>query len=436
MVLLLVVVAGLLLNTPSRRSGAFRAVAWAGLLAPLAVTQARTQADIQTSPLTPLVLAEGLATVAALGIVMIVARPRLWPLSSPERWLAGFLGVSLVSTLWSIAPVPTFLWAANLTVVYVLLVLLMRLQRDSGVDPMAELSRVVHLLLGATLIGLLLAPSAAMSEPFQYSLVRRLGGVFPRIDPNSLGFLCAVGIVLVIAGYGPLTKSAKRLNSGVIVIDGALLLLSRSRTPLVLLAFGLAVWYAQRRGGWTVLLASIAIAMVGFIVLAGAGHSVVSYTLREQSTQNVTTLTGRTQEWAAALDAFERRPLEGFGFYSGHRLGLENLGVNQTSNLDSLWFESMVDVGIIGLVALSGLILTAGTRLFSRRSYALFGAGCVRWPLFLMSLISSFLDPSLQRPSYFLLVFGVVLFAPLPHARRPCASSVTRPASTSTATVE
>jgi O-antigen ligase len=404
-------VAGLLFNAHTN-PGVMRFVAWCGLIGPLAVTQNRTPEQVRAAPVTPLLLAQGLLTVIALALVVVVARPRFRPLSATERWLLAFLAIALASVAWSVAPKPTFLWAVNVTFVYLLLLSIIRLQARAGVDAMRELSRVVHLLLGATLIGLLVVPGMAMATVGQYSTALRLHGVFPALDPNAVGLIAAAGIILVVGGYGPIWRASRALNAAIVGVDFTLLILSRSRAPVVFLALGLLFFYLQRRGTWQTLAVMIPLILLGLVVFATAGSSLEKFALRTESSENLTTLTGRTYGWEAALSAWEERPLTGLGFYSGHRLGLAEI---ESSNLDSLWVETILDLGPAGFVTLAGFVIAGAIQLFSAK--AAIGDSKhlkVRRALFLLCLLSSLINPSLQRPSYFLIVFGFALLAPVP----------------------
>lgn len=417
--LVALVLTGIVLTSPHRER-LCRVAAWIGLLAPIALTQARTGADIQSSPLTPLLVAQGLVTGAALAVVLLIAAPKILPLRGPEKWLVGFGLVALASATWSIDALPTFFVAANLVTVYLLLIALMRLQERVGADPVRELARVIHLSLAATLVGLLVAPGAAYL-PIGDDPVDRLRGVFPPISPDALGLLCAVGIILLIAGYGPFVRAPRFVNATVLAAEFGMLLLSRTRTGILLLVLGLALYYFLRHGGWRAFVASVLVGLLGFLAFATMGNNISSFLRREQTHQNATSLTGRTELWQEALDAWEHRPLEGYGFYVGHRYGLSALAVtgDTPSNIDSLWVETMLDLGLIGLVTLTGFVVAGARRIFGRRYDSRTPPVVARRCLFLACLLSSFVNPSLQKPSFFLLLFAVLVLAPMPKQASP-----------------
>jgi O-antigen ligase len=130
---------------------------------------------------------------------------------------------------------------------------------------------------------------------------------------------------------------------------------------------------------------------------------------RGQTAQGIDTLSGRTVIWEAAHQTWLQHQWFGLGFYSGHRLGISGLQENQ-SNIDNTWLETLVDVGILGMVPLALFVLTGFWRLVRSRELE----GDVRlWAIgaSLYAIAISFVNPTIQQPGPGSVVLGVLLLA-------------------------
>ncbi len=76
---------------------------------------------------------------------------------------------------------------------------------------------------------------------------------------------------------------------------------------------------------------------------------------------------GRTQLWRVAIDAFDARPLDGYGAGTYQLLWQRREPVHAyTVNAHSLYFETMAELGLLGLVPLVCLVLVVLFGLFRR----------------------------------------------------------------------
>jgi len=393
---------------PSARIGAGLFL-WVGLLAPLAFTHARTQQEVASGSLDTLSIAQGVVPFVCLALASTFERPRLLPLRPYEVPLACYLLVIAASAVWSVNPLATELKAAQLASGYALLLGLSRLYSLETLIRAAATG--IHLLAVAALAGMLVDPARALAPTDVYVNVPRLHGIFPSIAPDLLGFLGAAGVILTLAGVRPAFASGLAGSLGLIGLDAAVLLLSRSRTGVILLAVGvLALVLGGRRRGFHAL-AVCAVAVVALVVASPTlSRQAVSFFHRGQSKSAFTTLTGRRDLWESALHDWRNRPLEGHGYYAGHRLGAVSRSVTfQTSNLDNTWIETGVDVGLIGLLPLAAFGLTGVRQLRQRRGVRPDPLFAPLLALLLMCALSSFVNPSLELPSYTMIVFGLLL---------------------------
>ena len=202
--------------------------------------------------------------------------------------------------------------------------------------------KVLLVVLGSVIVGLLVAPGHAMAGG-------RLGGAIWPIPATQVAHYAAVtlGIVCLLWMCG---QRSGRSTLPVVVVAGAMLILSHTRTALVALILGLlfaglslfVAWARARK----VLIAAGAIAVVALTTLFGA---LTKWLARGEGTSQLTNLTGRTYFWQAVLNVPRDKFQEIFGF------GLSNDSINGLP-IDSNWLASYMEQGLFG-VAICVLVL-------------------------------------------------------------------------------
>jgi len=411
----LVVIVGSMTSRPALVG---RIVLWAGVLISLGIKPPRRIGDEVIS--TPLVFANTapvLALVVAIGAALLLCRVSVFPLTRSESWLAVFLAAAVASSLWSVSPAHSALRAVTLVACYVAMLVLARTTEDERVDPLAELDAIVHLLIATVVIGLVLAPEAALSAiPGSLTPVGRLKGTLLYIHPNALAFLAVIGIVIAVSGKG-LRPVRERWMSRVALVafDSGILLATRTRSALVLvvLAAALAALLDDRTRRRLVVLAP-AIAALAFVILQLGGASVAGFVAREQTAEQLTGLTGRVEEWDRAIQVTMASPLIGQGYYAGHRFGaLAELEGDLNTTTDNAWIDVAIDLGIAGLVPLVAFVATGLVRLV-RAKRRRDGRADVTLVVFAVCAAASFVNPSLNESNYWMLVFGFTVLALAP----------------------
>jgi O-antigen ligase len=405
--LALALVAIIVLWTWHDRLQASRCALWIGLLVPMLLTTTTLAAELDAPAVSARDAFRAIIPALAIGVAALLARP----LATAVRWPVWFLGAfilwSMATTLWSIAPLATLLKATLLAFQAIALVMLVR--RHASVDDgVRAVVAVLHALVLSALIGVVVTPDLALI-PAGTAQVNRLWGVFPPMHPNTLGFIAALSVLGVLAKQGPrwATSGAGRVAMAVVSIA----VLTGTRTRYALAIAVLVACYALLRRSRTSM-APVGLAAV-FVAVAGAAIQLTSgvsqFIIRGQTWQQFTSLTGRTQTWANAMELVVQRPFVGFGYYSGHRVQLSStLGsANELSNLDNTWIESLVDVGAIGTALLALFVI--GAVLVTRRSPMSFGASVFMRIALLSGIIASFVNPSLQTVGYTAIFFGFLL---------------------------
>lgn len=389
-----------------RRRPLVDTIVMVGLLAPVAFQQERTASQIASSPVTPLAIAQGLLPVVCLALVLLLVRPVPMRPTPAELWLGAFLAVAAASTAWSVAPSVTLLKALQLAVAYALVVVWIR--ASPGQDIVARLAPLVHFVLLCAVAGLVIAPGTAVVPIPGGDPTPRLRGIFPVIAPDLLGFMAVIGLLYLMARVGPAWTLRREIRAALAVAYVVVLVLTRARVSLALLAVGLLVLLLQTPRRRSALAFVLPLAGVGALcVLSLFAADITTFIGRGEDTAALSTLTGRTSTWSEAADAWGARPLTGYGFYAGHRLG--PLAAIGAQNLDSMWVETLLDVGVIGTAPLAIAVIAAAAGL--RRRTTAVGSHRLAIAVFAAALISSFVNPSLQQANYPMIVFAVVMLA-------------------------
>jgi O-Antigen ligase len=210
--------------------------------------------------------------------------------------------------------------------------------------------RFLLLILGSVVLGLLISPGRELGG--------RLSGTLWPIPPTQVAHFAAELVGLTTLLWFCRLLSGRRalwlLGPGLVI-----LVLTHTRTALTamvagLLVAGTSLFLAKRR-----VRKSLATALIVVLVIAiPASPFLADWLTRGESSQQLQSLTGRTQAWSAVLSA--HRPTTNVVFGSG----LTNDSVNDSSNpavnglpIDSSWISIYQDQGIVGEVLVSAALV-------------------------------------------------------------------------------
>ena len=198
-------------------------------------------------------------------------------------------------------------------------------------------------VLGSVVLGLLVAPGRALAQG-------RLSGEFWPITPVQVADFSAVafGMVVVLWSCGVLQK---RFTLGAVIVTGAMLVLTHTRTEVIALVAGLAVaglrmFMVESR---VRRLFAVTGVTVSFVVIAFSGV-LATWLARGENSQELTNLTGRTNVWGAVVNA----PRDAFQVIFGY--GLSNKAFNGLP-IDSNWLAAYFDLGLLGVAICAALLL-------------------------------------------------------------------------------
>jgi hypothetical protein len=239
---------------------------------------------------------------------------------------------------------------------------------------------------GTVVLGLLIAPGHALGGG-------RLGGVLWDVPATEVAHYAAVtaGVVVVLWLGGLLSG---RVTLLIAVAEAIVLVLTHTRTALIALVAGLMA------AGLSLILARVRVrrffatsgVVVAIVVVMGAGV-LTTWLARGQSTQELTSLTGRTDFWTLVLNLPRTKFQEIFGF------GLSNGSVDGLP-IDSNWLVAYLQQGIFGVVVAAAMLLFVLVAAFfqpsgTRRALAFF--------LITYCLVASFTQVGFATVSIYLL---------------------------------
>jgi len=242
-------------------------------------------------------------------------------------------------------------------------------------------------IIGSVFLGILVSPGHA----FAYQ--GRLTGALWPVFPTGIAQWAAVAAGLTVLLWLGRQLSGRLALIGVVFAVTALIL-THTRTALAagvagLLVAGLSLFMENARVrkffGAVVVAVSVAV-----MTLAGV---ITTWLARGQGTAGLTTLTGRTNQWALVLNVPRSRFQEIFGF------GLSNASVNGLP-IDSNWLSSYMQEGLLGVVVCVLILMYLLAACFFqppglRRALALF--------LVTYVLIASFTEDAFTDASMYML---------------------------------
>lgn len=234
------------------------------------------------------------------------------------------------------------------------------------------------LVIGSCLLALV-RPEIALQTGYDMSYIPgmtvRLWGL--GSNPNSLGPLAIIFLLLIM--YRPFRS--RWLQRVSIAAGLAVLVLTQSKTAWVAgtVAFSIVWWtrnvssptsrrnraysyYSFRDLVGPILLNVAGLAWIALMALLIAYDR--EFALLDQKLQ-ISSLTGRTDIWSAAIEAWKTNPLFGYGSSAWGPEFRKMIGIDAAVSAHSQYFQSLSEAGAIGLI---GLLVYMGT-LF-RRSYA------------------------------------------------------------------
>ena len=291
----------------------------------------------------------------AVYVLVIAMAARSWR-QLRNRNLLPLLGLAMIllaSTAWSIEWGRTFNQS---------LLMLLNTIATALVAIRLRPLEVVVASVAATQIALWWSVFAVWRK-WDFSTDRRghLAGIF--YNRNSLGLVAAFGFVSAVALVWLLRRSAAGVVGSVAAALVAALVWRRTNaaTPLVaaLSALGVSCWMIW--DNWAMVRHRTAAWAARFVVLTAVVAGLIFRGTMADWFGRDSTFTGRTSTWHLVIDTWDRRPVQGFGFFAGWfderlRRGLVGIGFNHWEAHNG-YLEVLLGAGLLGAAMLAWFLI-------------------------------------------------------------------------------
>lgn len=220
--------------------------------------------------------------------------------------------------------------------------------------------------------GALMLPQEAL-KPISGVIGVQLYGMLPYVNPNELGFVCAVVAVLSIVKWGATTEWRRQwLHLSMASLSLVGLFLCQARTSIIAWCVAMA-FVASTIKQQRIPLALVLLTLIGFgakFWLSGTESSAVqlseAYLQRGLSEEQLRSFTGRTELWKSGWDMVMDSPFIGTGFEAGARLGGERYGVAVGSHLHNSHIQVLANTGFLGYLLWLGMIAAVAVLMIKR----------------------------------------------------------------------
>lgn len=344
--------------------------------------------------LDPVVLAKAIVSLVALamGALLAVRSPLTRRIGAGPTYTVLFIGaVSTLGALTGSSVAAAAVLAVRIIIVVITLLFIVRVFEPETI--------ITTLLTAMGAVGVF----AASTGFHLYLEGKRLQGGIPPLQPNELATLVIAPFVGVV--FSLVHHRIAVWNVLATLILGAIIFATGSRTGLgvallsVVIVFVLAPRVSRPLAVALILLVPVIFAVV---TLTGVIQKVA---LRGATTSSLLTLNSRTNAWDVVLNI----PENTWQRWIGSGLDVKTVAVvGQYWNrqvLDSSWISSLAQSGIIGTVALAGLVLVVFLRSFRAAPFRPLIAALVT-----LTLVRSFLENGLIESSVtFVLFFTIAL---------------------------
>lgn len=321
------------------------------LLGTFSIVSGTDTQEVLRDPVTIERVVRGGLAVLALLIVAPALIYRVRAYTPGHRAMTGLLvyvGVALVSTIYSAAPLVTAAKVLELTagLAPILAIAL-------GPRPRERLRNTVTLVIGlgstmltVAVVGFIVMPSTFRTFGSRPGFVMQQTLVSPYLHNNGLAALGAV--IAVFAAAKILTNTHHRRTWSAVAMIGVLnVVLASGRQGVIMLLIGLAIvlWSTRRT-----LLVGLVVPTAIWIAY-DYGDTLFDIFARNRP-QNLGTFSGRVGWWEIAIETWSAHPWTGWGYGAGGRfVALASIG-RTSSSVHSGYVETLVGVGIVGAVGL------------------------------------------------------------------------------------
>lgn len=286
---------------------------------------------------------------------LVLRKPNWLPtlFTGLPKWFAIFGLICLTTTMWSVYAAWTFY--KSVEILFDIGLVAAIIASVNSIDAYSTLLDWTWLLYGAELVSAWLS---AVLWPADAFVNGRLEGVFPIVPYNAVGetgsLLCMIAICRLFSVNDQ--KKDWAWNSALLAFGTISLFYSQTRNAMGGLLVGTVIVFIVMRKWGTIALGAITAAAA--LLFTGLGPAVWTYLQRDQTEEQMMSLTGRMDWWRFAWEQFLQHPFTGLGAYAAGKFAvLAKLHLNNGA-IHSDFMEIIVGTGIWGvfpvLVALLG----------------------------------------------------------------------------------
>lgn len=318
----------------------------------------------------PGVLVGGVLLVACVMWLLAQRAARcLVPLSATARWLLVFGGVAIIGAFGSSDPLTSAqagvrVLASALSFVVIEQLLAQRPRLIRGLLVAAALSLVVPALVA---VGQL----ATAEDLYDFSTVSRVEGSF--VHPNSFAAYLVILAVTAFAVGQASTRVVRQCALVVGVVASVLLLFTYARGAWVALVLGLGYLLVKRRRTLVLVLVAVAAALVLLVPSVGSRLADLnsSPAPAEIGDGTANSFEWRLRYWEEITPLARDNPITG--------IGLDQVPTRTAAMAEphSVFVQSFVETGLLGFIALVGVVVALWRDLAAARRRA--AEGFDRW---------------------------------------------------------
>lgn len=247
------------------------------------------------------------------------------------RWIAAFLGLNLISLLWTAGPLDAAAtywgqWFADVAIIWFIL-------REGTAEDRAN-AVMKGFIWGACLVAVV-----AWSLPAMPDL--RLGDEV-YFHPNNIGMISVFGTLMAL-------HLAHQETNWRWPAFWLALTLMRSISKTSIAAFLVAITFYLFKETAMTRRTKVKIAIAGVVILASLSGLLANYFDTYSESTDPSTLTGRTIIWAASWDLAIEKPWFGHGFYA-YRFLIPPIGTFEATHAHNELLQQFFALGAVGVL--------------------------------------------------------------------------------------
>jgi hypothetical protein len=352
-------------------------VAWLVLFLSGLSFRARTAAEISDAPVDVFALYR----ITCVGVVALILFVRLT--LRRTNWLpslfSGVIGVfalyplfSLVSMAWSVNPP----WTIYKSVEFLIDVSMVA-AITATIQSTAEYRKLINwswtllgLLIVTSWLGAVIDPADALSADPNIHLAAlhvRLLGLVPVVSSNDLSEISAIlGLIALCRIFLDQESEHRRTRLwcmfGVAFVT---LIVTQTRGAFFAFMVGIVVLLILSRRYLLVTVGGLTSVMIviPLLFLTSLGTRVQEFFLRGETVEGASGMSGRVDTWQASIDKIAQRPWSGYGGFAGGKFVILSRNSVGSDTLSS-YFDSLLNLGVLGLVILLLVLIWVGVLLY------------------------------------------------------------------------